>query len=160
MYLRTTTKKVLAITAPISVTENIFGGKCQWKLCLEIYIMTEEEKMSCTWISRRHFQRQMQMILIYILLCCSYEFIQYKVCRLSELLARNPVSWAAVVFRSITPKGSVQGTAGHPLSKAGSPVKHLAQKPAQLSYCTWTFTTPAWGGSSPVPQPRREERGP
>lgn len=26
MYLRTTTKKVLAITAPISVTKNIFGG--------------------------------------------------------------------------------------------------------------------------------------
>ena len=108
---------------------------------------------------------QMQIILVYIFLatvrkkCCSYEFIQYKVCRLSEPLARNPLLGSRGLG-SITPKGSVQGTAEHPASsKACSPVEMLHPEVCSAFLLHINTTISAWRSNQPqcfVPGEKRE----
>ena len=97
----------------------------------------------------------MQIILVYILLatvrnkCCSYEFTQYKVCRLSEPLARSPLLGSRGLG-SIIPQGSVQGTAEHPASsKARSPVEVLHPEVCSAFLLHINTTISAWRSNQP-----------
>lgn len=121
-------------------------------------------KMSCTWTSRRHFSEADTQLATVRFKCCSCKFIQYKVSRLSEPLARNP-GQKAVGSRDLLVhhqlKGSVQATAewlASPKAHRGHcPFKVLHRESVPLSP---RHMSPAFlpdGGTGSRAQPRWEE---